>query len=54
MVIHCADVGSVKKGNFGWARLLAENPSADNAAADAHAQAIEDKQTAWLRQKGIR
>ena len=21
LVLHCADIGSVKKGNFGWARL---------------------------------
>ena len=26
LVIHCADIGSVKKGNFGWARLAIDEP----------------------------
>lgn len=25
IVIHCADIGSVKNGNFGWARLLVDD-----------------------------
>lgn len=29
MVIHCADIGSVKKGNFGWARLAVADPPAE-------------------------
>ena len=29
MIIHCADIGSVKKGNFGWARLAAEDPTVE-------------------------
>lgn len=29
MVIHCADIGSVKNGNFGWARLQADDPTAE-------------------------
>lgn len=28
LIIHCADIGSVKKGNFGWARLAADDPGA--------------------------
>jgi len=28
IVIHCADIGSVKKANFGWARLLADDAAA--------------------------
>jgi hypothetical protein len=27
LVIHCADIGSVKNGNFGWARLAIDEPS---------------------------
>jgi hypothetical protein len=27
LVIHCADIGSVKNGNFGWARLAVDAPS---------------------------
>ncbi len=26
LIIHCADIGSVKKGNFGWARLAVGEP----------------------------
>ena len=26
LVIHCADIGSVKRGNFGWARLSVNGP----------------------------
>jgi hypothetical protein len=28
LVLHCADIGSVARGNFGWARLAADDPSA--------------------------
>lgn len=28
LVIHCADIGSVSKGNFGWARLAVDAPGA--------------------------
>lgn len=28
LVIHCADIGSVKTGNFGWARLATEEAGA--------------------------
>ena len=28
LIIHCADIGSVKKGNFGWARLETEESPA--------------------------
>jgi hypothetical protein len=27
LVIHCAPIGSVKNGNFGWARLAVDAPS---------------------------
>ena len=27
LVIHCADIGSVKTGNFGWARLAVGEPN---------------------------
>jgi len=34
LVIFCADVGSVKSGNFGWARSEAKDASvADNDAS---------------------
>jgi len=29
IVIYCADIGSVKKGNFGWARLPVDETSAE-------------------------
>jgi hypothetical protein len=28
LFIYCADIGSVRKGNFGWARLAADEPGA--------------------------
>ena len=49
LVLHCADIGSVARGNFGWARLAADDPGescstgndislfADNIAADLDA-----------------
>jgi len=49
LVIHCADIGSVRRGNFGWARLGADASDttctrgcditvfADNVAADLNA-----------------
>lgn len=27
LIIHCADIGSVSRGNFGWARLAVDEPS---------------------------
>lgn len=29
LIFHCADIGSVKNGNFGWARLSADDPTAE-------------------------
>lgn len=29
LIIHCADIGSVNRGNFGWARLAVDEPGAD-------------------------
>jgi hypothetical protein len=28
LIIHCADIGSVYRGNFGWARLAVDEPDA--------------------------
>jgi len=28
LIVHCADIGSVSRGNFGWARLAIDEPSA--------------------------
>jgi hypothetical protein len=36
------------------AQLTDEAITEYNAAADVHAQAVQEKQSAWLRQKGIR
>jgi hypothetical protein len=29
LIVHCADIGSVSRGNFGWARLVIDerNPA---------------------------
>jgi len=28
LILHCADIGSVSRGNFGWARLAVDEPGA--------------------------
>lgn len=28
LIVHCADIGSVSRGNFGWARLTVDEPGA--------------------------
>ncbi len=37
LIIHCADIGSVRRGNFGWARLVVDaTDSACNTGSDIH------------------
>src|SRR6266436_3686374 len=37
LVIHCADIGSIRRGNFGWARLAIDAAdTACNTGCDIH------------------
>jgi hypothetical protein len=37
LIIHCADIGSVRRGNFGWARLVVDaTDSACNTGFDIY------------------
>ncbi len=42
MIIYCADIGSIKRGNFGWARLAA-NDSADGCTTGQDIQQFVER-----------